>query len=105
MISNPALIKKSTLRDHFNEQVFGKLWKLAARWPMSSGVPRLTYTLLACGDATKAEIYRDFPDLRDFVLQSCTGRDQKTLDSALQDDDEERSERAYKIAMHVLGAD
>jgi len=65
------------------------VWKLAARWPVDSGVPSIAFKYVQTEDQVKAEIYKkcqnDF--LRQTILESCLPEDEKTLTLGRGDSD------------------
>lgn len=97
MVSNRTLIRKSHFfRLHGSHEFEDKLWKLAAKWPINSGIPGVVFGRIEAADRIKREMYTKFPELRDVILSNCTWRDRETLNAALLDEDESRQRIAYE---------
>lgn len=68
---------------------FRKLWKLANKWPVESGVPHAVYVAVPTNESTNAEAYRDCgdPGLRSDILDSCGSADTETFELGMKDID------------------
>ena len=99
-ISNPA-VQKDSRRDIDNDPYlridgfasfstrdrWSKVWKLTAKWPAESGVPRAVYENVSTEDTVKAEVYEQLRERgpRTSILEGCSGKDRKTLTLGLTD--------------------
>lgn len=68
---------------------WSEVWKLAAKWPPDSGVPRAVFENIGTDDDLKAEVYRDCKDAhcRYCILEGCSSRDQETIKLGIGDSD------------------
>jgi len=95
-ISNPAA-QKDSLRDtqdsidggewYSRRQRWATVWKLAAKWPSDSGVPRAVFRSFATEDKVKAEVYQQSTEnrLRCDILESCSEKQPETLKLGIAD--------------------
>jgi hypothetical protein len=68
-------------------QRWATVWKLAAKWPSESGVPRAVFRSFATEDKVKAEIYQQSTErrLRSDILKSCNEFQQETIKLGITD--------------------
>jgi hypothetical protein len=70
---------------------FSKLWELASKWPLESGIPWSVYEHVGVPDDVRADHYKknDNAHLREIILRGCTKSDVKTLRLGLADPEED----------------
>jgi hypothetical protein len=114
-VSNPAAQKDSRrdTQDFIDggawvdcRKRWATVWKLAAKWPRDSGVPKAVFRSFATEDEVKAEVYQQSTErfLRLDILYSCRGNELKTLKLGIADSDGTFRYAAYsRIWWYFIG--